>query len=98
MDPGRNRLSKLLHCRSFGETRRTVAGLLRLDMVSAADELRRHRTPTGRVSSADTSDHAANRAVRSISGAHRQTDMAHAQPDIFGRYLVDPCESYRDSD
>src|SRR6202166_3102020 len=98
MDPGRNRFSKLLHRGSSGESRRTVARLLRLDVVSTADELRRHRAPTGRVSSADASDHAANGAVSRISSAHRQTGMARAQPDTFGGYLVDAFKSYSDPD
>src|SRR5258708_39998916 len=58
LDAQRDRLSELLYGCLAGSQGSAIAQLLRLDLVSAPDELRGRRAPTWGLHPADAADHA----------------------------------------
>src|SRR5262249_30890489 len=98
LDSRRNRFSELLYCRGSGPPSRPFARLLRLDLVSAPDDLCRRSQPVRCVSSANAPDDAPNRADGRISCSDRQTNMAVTEPGISRGHAVDVGKSYQDSD
>src|SRR5581483_7794553 len=75
LDAEHDRLSELLHCRSAGAFRQASTRFLRLDLVSTADELRRHRKPVRRIHTTATVDHGAAITHRELCSSDGQTDL-----------------------
>src|SRR5262249_38086077 len=97
LDPQRNRLPQLLHRRSSRTPRRAFARLLRLDLVSAANELCGNSGYFRCVRSSDTADNVADGSDRQLFRADRKTDMAGTEPRILSGDLVDAFKNYANS-
>src|SRR5271154_6308113 len=79
LDARRDRLSELLHRGGAGTQACAAAEILRLDLVPAADELRRMGAPVGRLYSALAAHHASLFSAGRAPADDGQTGLAGGQ-------------------